>query len=109
LPDSYRYIFSAIDAFSKYIYLVPLKSKTGEAVAEAFGSILADARYAKPCARRPLNVQTDKGREFLNKTFRNLLRQDGIEYRTCKNPDVKCAVVERVIRTIRDKLYRQFS
>ena len=102
--DSYRYILSAIDVFSKYLHLVPLKSKTGKAVAEAFGSILT--RYSK---RRPLTVQTDKGKEFLNKPFRDMLRREGIEHRTCKNPDVKCAVVERAHRTIRDKLYKYFS
>jgi hypothetical protein len=107
--DSYRYIPTAIDVFSKCIHLVPLKSKTVEAVAEMFGSILTDSRNSKPFARRPLTVETDKGREFLNKTFRDLLRREGIEHRTCKNPDVKCVVVERVIRTIRDKLHRHLS
>jgi hypothetical protein len=37
--DSYRYILSAIDVFSKYLQLVPLKSKTEKAVAETFGKI----------------------------------------------------------------------
>jgi hypothetical protein len=37
------------------------------------------------------------------------LRREGIEHQTCKNPDVKCAVVERANRTIRDKLYKYFS
>jgi transposase InsO family protein len=68
---------------------VPLQSKTGAAVAEAFGSILADARYSKPFACRPVTVQTDRGREFLNKPFQDLLRREGIEHRTGKNPDVK--------------------
>jgi hypothetical protein len=62
--DSYRYILSAIDVFSKYLQLVPLKSKTGKAVAEAIGSILT--RYSK-C--RPLTVQTEKGKEFLTNPF----------------------------------------
>ena len=107
--DSYRYIFSAIDVFSKYLHLVPLKSKTGPAVAKAFGSILDDPKYSKPYVRRPLVVQTDKGKEFLNKPFQDLLRREGIEHRTCRNPDVKCAVVERAHRTIREKLYKYFT
>jgi transposase InsO family protein len=81
--DSYRYILSAIDVFSKYLHLVPLKTKTGKAVAEAFRSILEDPRYS---ARRPLIVQTDKGREFLNRPFRDMLQREGIEHRTCKTP-----------------------
>jgi transposase InsO family protein len=69
--DCYRYILSAIDVFSKYLHVVPLKSKTGRAVAEAFGSILT--RYSK---RRTLTLQTDKGNEFLNKPFRDMLRRE---------------------------------
>jgi hypothetical protein len=38
-----------------------------------------------------------------------MLQQEEIEQRTCKNPDVKFAVVERAHRTIRDKLYGYFS
>jgi transposase InsO family protein len=84
--DSYRYIPTSIDIFSKYLHLVPLKSKTGKAVADAFGSILKDPRYSK---RRPLTVQTDKCMEFLSKPLRDMLRREGIKHRTCKNPDVK--------------------
>ena len=51
-------------------------------------------------------VPTDKGKEFLNKHFQDMLRDEGIEFQVCRKPDVKCAVVERVHRTIRDRLYK---
>jgi hypothetical protein len=73
----YRDILSAFDVFYKYLHLVPLKTKTGKTFAEIFVSILEDPRYS---ARRSLTVQTDKGREFLNKPFREMLRHEGIEY-----------------------------
>jgi hypothetical protein len=38
-----------------------------------------------------------------------MLREEGIQFQTCRNPDVKCAVVERAHRTIRDRLYRYFT
>jgi hypothetical protein len=41
--NNYRYVLSVIDIFSKYLHLVPLKSKTGSAVADAFGSFLRDS------------------------------------------------------------------
>jgi transposase InsO family protein len=107
--NNYRYVLSVIDVFSKYLHLVPLKSKSGSAVAEAFGSILRDSRYMKPRVRRPLVVQTDKGKEYVNHPFQDLLRREGIEHRVCRNPDVKCAVVESVHLTIREKIYRYFT
>jgi len=38
-----------------------------------------------------------------------MLRIEGINFQLCKNPDVKCAVVERAHRTIRDKLCKYFT
>jgi len=54
-------------------------------------------------------VRTDKGKELLNTQFQTLLKREGIEFQVCRNPDVKCTVVERVNRTLRDKLHRYFT
>ena len=37
--DKYKYLLSGIDVFSKYLYIVPLRSKTGTAVNSAFRSM----------------------------------------------------------------------
>ena len=37
-----------------------------------------------------------------------MLKREGIQFQVCKNPDVKCSVVERSHRTIRDRLYKYF-
>ena len=98
--DKYKYMLSVIDTFSKYLHIVPLRSKTGTAVSVAFRSILV--KYSRPVRRRPVWVRTDKGKEFLNRTFQALLRKEGIQYQVCRDPNVKCAIVERSHRTIRD-------
>ena len=46
--DGYKYLLNAIDAFSKYAYSVPIRSKAGETVVSAFRSILA-----RTIGRRP--------------------------------------------------------
>jgi len=56
--------FYVIDVFSKFLYLIPLKTKTGPAFALAFTSIFDDD--PKKNSRRPV---WDKGKEFLNKHF----------------------------------------
>ena len=83
-----------------------MRSKTGTAVTSAFQSIFKDPRYVR---RRPVWVRTDKGKEFLNKKFTEMLKREGIQFHVCKNPDVKCSVVERAERTIRDRLYKYFT
>jgi hypothetical protein len=50
-----------------------------------------------------------QSKEIPNKRFQDILRREGIEHMTCRNPDVKCAVVERAHRTIREKLYKYFT
>jgi transposase InsO family protein len=107
--DGYRFLLTVIDVFSKYLHIVPLKSKTGTAVSAAFETVSNDAIYLKPVKRRPVWVQTDRGREFLNASFQNLLKREGIQFHVCKNPDIKCAVIERAHRTMRDYLYQYLT
>ena len=105
--DRYKYLLSVIDFFTKYLHVVPLRPKTGTAVSSAFRSILA--KYSKPVRSRPVWVRTNKGKEFLNETFQALLRKEGIQFQVCRDPNVKCAIVERSHRTIREKLYRYMT
>ena len=107
--DGVRYLLTVIDVFSKFLHIVPLQSKTGKAVTEAFRSVFNDPRYSKPIRKRPVWVRTDRGKEFSNKTFQDMLKSEGIQFQICKNPDVKCSVIERAHRTIRDRLYRYFT
>ena len=108
--DKYRYLLTVIDVFTKYLHIVPLRSKTGTAVASAFQSVFNDSRYTtKQYKRRPIWVQTDKGKEFVNRSVQDLLKHEGIQFHVCKNPDIKCSVIERAHRTIRDKLYKYFT
>jgi hypothetical protein len=107
--DNYKFLLTVIDGISKCLHVVSLKNKTGPTVTLAFQSILQDTKYNKPYKPRPVVLRKDKGREFLNKTFQDMLKSEGIEFQICKNPDVKCAFIERAQRTIRGKLYKYFT
>ena len=50
----YSFILVAIDIFSKYVWLRPLKDKRGESVMKALKSIFAEGRS-------PSRIRTDKG------------------------------------------------
>jgi len=73
--DNYRYILSVIDVFLKYLYMFPIKTKSGTAVASAFRSIFVDPKYST--RHRPIWVGTNKGKEFLNKHYQYMLRGRG--------------------------------
>ena len=38
-----------------------------------------------------------------------MLKNKDIQFQVCRNPDVKCSIVERAQRTVRDKIYKYFT
>ena len=42
--NGYRYLLMILDIFSKYGWIIPLKDKKGESVAEAFKTIFMEGR-----------------------------------------------------------------
>ena len=55
--QGFRYLLLVIDIFSKYGWIIPLKNKTGEAVASALKTIFEE--------RKPEKMWVDKGKEFI--------------------------------------------
>ena len=99
--DGYRYLLVCIDVFSKYAWVVPLKNKTGPSLVQAFKIILSSGR-------KPEKIMTDQGTEFLNRHFRELMKEEGIELYNTYN-ETKASVVERLIRTLKTKMWRYFT
>ena len=99
--DGYRYVLVHIDIFSKFVRTVPLKSKTAQEVTRAFKKIFDDGG-------KTLKIRSDNGREFVNKTLQSLFQKEGIKYFTSSNV-VKCAVVERVIKTLKSKYFKYMT
>ncbi|KAJ8911237.1 hypothetical protein NQ315_012224 [Exocentrus adspersus] len=87
---------------SKYVWTRAVKNKTASEVAKAMRGILNDANYA------PRNCQSDQGLEFYNKSFKALMDQYGINHYSTYSTK-KAAIVERVIKTIKNWLYKEFS
>lgn len=102
--DGYCYILVVIDVLSKFAWVECLRDKSASTVRSAFEKILKRAE-----GRVPILVQSDKGKEFVGSAFSDFLKKRGITYRTVRNPDVKAAVVERLNRTLKERMYRYFT
>ncbi|XP_060604913.1 uncharacterized protein LOC132757608 [Ruditapes philippinarum] len=100
--DGYKYTLLVIDTFSKYVWLQPLKSKTGEDVAKAFQQIFIISK------RSPAKLITDKGQEFRTKNVQDVMRKKDIRYFPTQN-ETKASTSERAILTIKRKIYRYFT
>ena len=68
-----RYILCAIDLFSKYAFVVPLKNKQGTTIADAFQSILNNSK------RKPNKIWVDQGSKFYNNVFKKCLKDNDID------------------------------
>ena len=90
-----KYLLAVIDVFSKYGWLIPLKDKTGKYVASALKTIFKE--------RKPEKMWVDKGKEFYNKDVKEL-----IELYSTENEE-KSSVVERWIRTMKEKMWKYFT
>ena len=97
----YKYLLTCLDIFSKYAWVVPLKTKQGQELVKAFQSILASGQ-------KPSKLQADQGTEFLNRVFQKFLRENNIEFFTVKS-GLKASVVERFNRTFKNKMYKYFT
>lgn len=97
----YKYILVAIDCFSKFVWLQPLKNKSAECTSRAMERILAEAQA------HPKNIQSDDGKEFFNTKFSHLMHQFGINHYSSFSK-LKACIVERFIRTVKSKIYELF-
>lgn len=96
----YKYLMTVINAFSKYAYAVPLKTKTGKEVAHALEPILS--------VNKMKYLQTDNGKEYYNTKVQALLNKYKVKHYSTYS-EKKASIVERFNRTLKTRMYRAFS
>ena len=99
--NGYKYILTVIDVLSKYAWVEPLKTKSGENLVKAFEKILKKGR-------KPEKLHSDKGTEFTNKLFQTFLKHKKITFFTTYN-ETKASIVERFNRTLKGKMWKYFT
>lgn len=97
----YAYCLVAVDVFSKMTYLQPLKSRTANAVKDAFQSIFERAGV------KPNKLWTDQERSFFSGTFKKYLSDNGIKIYNTFN-STKALHAERRILDLQRKIARHF-
>ena len=94
-------ILCAIDLFSKYVWVTPIKSKKGTSIINAFKKIILKGR-------KPNKIWVDQGSEFYNNAFKDFLKINNIEMYSTYN-EGKSAVAERFIRTLKNKIFKHMT
>ena len=67
-----KYLLCAIDLFSKYACVFPIKDKKGGSIVNAFKKIISEGSEAESKGwRKPNKVWVDHGSEFYNNPFKD--------------------------------------
>ena len=93
----YRYILVVIDNFSKFGWTIPLKNKFSQSITDAFSKII------KSSNRKPNLLETDDGKEYVNKIFNEFLNNNKIK-RYSQYTEKGAVFAERFNKTIRNLL-----
>ena len=67
-----NYLLRAIDLFSTYAWIIPLKDKKGTSIVNAFQEIISKGR-------KPNKIWANQGSEFSNRSFKDFLKINNIE------------------------------
>ena len=97
-----KYLLCAIDLYSKYAFVIPLKDKKGIIIVNAFNKII------KQSNRKLNKIWVDQGGEFYNNVFEKWLSDNDINMYPTYN-EGKSVVAERFIRTLKNKLYKHMT
>ena len=101
--NGFNYIMTVIDVFSKKAWAIPVKSKSSKDMLVAFKELFQESN-----PRKPERIQTDAGKEFLNKEVQGFLKQQGVKH-FYSSSDKKAAVVERFNRTLKTRIWTYFT
>lgn len=102
INKKYNYILTLINCFTKVAYAKPLYNKKGKTITDAFESVI------KLNNIKMKNLQTDDGKEFYNKPFANLMKNNNINHYST-NSEKKASIIERFNRTLKTSMYKKFS
>ena len=97
-----KYLLCAIDFFSKYTWVVPLKDKREISIINAFQKILDNSNG------KPNKIWVDEGGEFYNNLLKRFLKINNIDMYSTYNKG-KSVVAEKFIRTLKNKIFKHMT
>lgn len=70
--EGYRYLLTAIDTYTRYAWVLPLKTKKNKEVLNRFKDII------NSMDKYPSTIRSDNGSEFINKNFKSYCKKEGM-------------------------------
>ena len=96
----HKYLLTVIGVFNKYGWIVPLKTKTGKEVAQAFRKLFLNGH--------PSRLWPDKVTEFYNQQLKAVLAANNVMLYSTENEE-KSSTVERWNKTMKNIIWKYFT
>ena len=93
----------AVDVLSRRVFVAPLPTKKAADMVEGFKYLFEQMPMI------PHRIFSDKGTEFRNSQLAKLFKEEEIAKHEPVHSSVKASMAERMIRTIKQRIYRYFS
>lgn len=103
--SGYNYALVLIDAFTRFVWTENMKNKESGTTAAALERLHRD----DPEHLTALYIYTDAGREFLGAPFQSAVKKLGMQHRVGSSEEFHCPFVERVIRTLKEKMFQAMT
>ena len=107
-----KYLLYAIDLYSKYAFVIPLKDKKGISIVNAFNKVIKQSnRRAKGTSAqhvKPNKIWVDQGGKFYNNVFEKWPSDSDINMYSTYN-EGKSVAAARFIRTLKNELYKHYD
>ena len=97
-----KYLLCAVNLFSKYAWVIPIKDKKGTNIVNAFKKIISKGQ------RKPNKIWVDQNSEFYNQSFKDFLKINNIEMYSTYN-EGKSVVAERFNTTLKNKIFKHMT
>ena len=100
--DDVKYLLSAIDIFTRFAFVEPLKNKTAQSFMSGFKSIVERA------GKFPKRILADKGGEIKNRIFKDYCKQNNILLIHSENLN-HAPFIERFNRTLKNLMFKYMT
>lgn len=103
--DGIRFLCVAIDAFTRFAWVVPMKNKSATQSLAAIKAIMTEMKESYPF-RYPKSVLVDRGTEYNNQYVKTYFQNISVNLYHPNNNTVKAGIAERFNRTLQNLIFK---
>jgi hypothetical protein len=101
--DGYKHLSVFADMYSRFLFVYPLKTKTGKETADKMDHLLSNSRHSYSA------FFSDMGSEYFNSHATRVLKKHTMKQYSVYSSDIKNALVEILIKRLKKRIFRYLT